>query len=161
MRYMPLCRATYITGDWEAAKHFLDLHPEALTANLTKYDDRALHLATMAGHVKVVEELVKMIRAEDLALLNCVHATALHHVACVGIIKMAEWILEKNRSVLIIPDCESVLPVVFASYHVHKDMAHYLYKLTPRENLNIRSGVALLTSSILIDHYGKASNLFF
>ncbi|KAE9466098.1 hypothetical protein C3L33_01967, partial [Rhododendron williamsianum] len=57
-------------GDWGYVNDYLEQHPDALTTQISLTGDTALHMAVLGGHVKIVEELVHMISAKDLALPN-------------------------------------------------------------------------------------------
>ncbi|BFG21070.1 hypothetical protein CerSpe_073440 [Prunus speciosa] len=64
-QYMPLFDAVW-SGDWNEAKEFLTLHPNAIRARLPSTDKIALHLATDLEHEHIVEELVQLMSEEDL-----------------------------------------------------------------------------------------------
>ncbi|XP_031286856.1 uncharacterized protein LOC116145543 [Pistacia vera] len=150
------------TGDLEATKSFLDLNPSALTASLSADGDTALHIAVLAGRVKVVEELVKRINAEDLGIKNKSGATALNFAATGGITKIADYLVKKNPGLLRIPNQHGYIPVVVASLYGHRDMVRYLYYETPMEELNpdnSKNGVMLLTTSVVDDLYDIALDI--
>lgn len=146
------------SGDLEATKSFLDLNPSALTASLSADGDTALHIAVLAGRVKMVEELVKRINAADLGKKNNSGATALNFAATGGITKIADYLVRKNPELLRIPNHHGYIPVVVASLYGHRDMVRYLYYETPMEELNpdnSKNGVMLLTTCVIDDLYGK------
>ena len=74
--YMDLYKALQI-GDWNAANKFLDRHPHAISAKITVTDKTALHVAAEAGHVHIVEELVKQMSEENLKIKDIYGFTAL------------------------------------------------------------------------------------
>ncbi|ESR41044.1 hypothetical protein CICLE_v10025204mg [Citrus x clementina] len=141
------------SGDLETTKSFLDLHPDALTASLSADGDTALHIAVLAGRVKVVGELVKRIDEKDLAIKNKNGATALNFAATGGVTKIAEYLVRKNRELLTIPNQHGNIPVVIASLYGHDDMVRYLYRETPIEELDPDKGTngAMLLTSCIID----------
>lgn len=146
------------SGDLETTKSFLDLHPDALTASLSADGDTALHIAVLAGRVKVVGELVKRIDEKDLAIKNKNGATALNFAATGGVTKIAEYLVRKNRELLTIPNQHGNIPVVIASLYGHDDMVRYLYRETPIEELDPdkgTNGAMLLTSCIIDDIFGE------
>lgn len=146
------------SGDLETTKSFLDLHPDALTASLSSDGDTALHIAVLAGRVKVVEELVKRIDKKDLAIKNKNGATALNFAATGGVTKIAEYLVRKSRELLTIPNQHGNIPVVIASLYGHDDMVRYLYRETPIEELDPdkgTNGAMLLTSCIIDDIFGE------
>lgn len=141
------------SGDLETTKSFLDLHPDALTASLSSDGDTALHIAVLAGRVKVVGELVKRIDEKDLAIKNKNGATALNFAATGGVTKIAEYLVRKNRELLTIPNQHGNIPVVIASLYGHDDMVRYLYRETPIAELDPDKGTngAMLLTSCIID----------
>ncbi|XP_016652490.1 PREDICTED: uncharacterized protein LOC107881930 [Prunus mume] len=58
-QYKPLFDAVR-SGDWNKAKDFLTLHPNAIRARLPSRGMIALHLATELEHEHIVEELVQL-----------------------------------------------------------------------------------------------------
>lgn len=157
IQYLPLYRAID-SGDLEGTKDFLEDHPEALNASLSADGDTALHIAVLAGRVKVVEELVKRIEGKDLAIKNKAGATALNFAATGGITKIAEYLVTKNPELLSITNQFGIIPVVVASLYGHKEMVRYLYSETPLEELDpgrSRNGAMLLTTCIIDELYGN------
>ncbi|KAJ4838248.1 hypothetical protein Tsubulata_011318 [Turnera subulata] len=115
---------------------FLQDHRHALTASISADGDTALHVAVLAGHVEIVGELVKMLDAEDLAITNRNNATALNYAAIGGITRIAEYLVEKNKGLLDVPNQNGLIPVVVASLYGHKEMVRYLYHESPKEVLS-------------------------
>ncbi|KAK6287348.1 hypothetical protein POUND7_013527 [Theobroma cacao] len=131
IRYLPLYKAVD-SGDLEATKKFLDQHPSALTSSLSADGDTALHIAVLAGHVEIVEELVGHMSAQEIAVKQKFGSTALNFAAVGGI------------------------PLVVAALYGHRDLVQYLYKETPMEELdptNINLGPILLTACIINEFY--------
>ncbi|KAF8377062.1 hypothetical protein HHK36_030435 [Tetracentron sinense] len=154
---LPLFKAVYL-GDWVKAKKFIDLHPGVQNEIISSSGETALHIAAISGHVRIVEELVKLMTEKSLELRNEVGATALHLAALSGITKMAEVMVRKNEKLLGIRSNTNIIPVVLASSCGHKHMVRYLYSVTPTEELNPETstnGVSLLTSAIVADIYGR------
>ncbi|XP_025012778.2 uncharacterized protein LOC8259124 isoform X2 [Ricinus communis] len=150
------------SGDWEAAKKFLEDHPDALTASLSADGDTALHVAVLAGHVEIVEELLTLLDAEDLEMKNKNNATALNYAAIGGITRIAEGLVNSRKNLLSIPNQNGLIPVVVASLYGHKDMARYLYKESPKGELSPekgKNGIMLLTTCIVDDLYDIALDL--
>ncbi|EOX92462.1 Ankyrin repeat family protein, putative [Theobroma cacao] len=137
IRYLPLYKAVD-SGDLEATKKFLDQHPSALTSSLSADGDTALHIAVLAGHVEIVEELVGHMSAQEIAVKQKFGSTALNFAAVGGI------------------------PLVVAALYGHRDLVQYLYKETPMEELdptNINLGPILLTACIINEFYDIALDL--
>ena len=55
-------------GDWDAANQFINSHPEAVSARISILGSTALHTAIFAGHMNIVEELVKIMSEENLKI---------------------------------------------------------------------------------------------
>ena len=139
--YMDLYKALQI-GNWNAAMEFLNRHPNAISAKITVTDKTALRVAAEAGHVHIVEELVKLMSEENLEIkdIDGFGFTALAWAAYNGNYRMAECMLGKNENLLSIGDDKGVIPVVLALFNGHLKLARYLYLLTPLEILMPEKG---------------------
>ncbi|KAK3040678.1 hypothetical protein RJ639_028374 [Escallonia herrerae] len=142
-----------LKGDWAMAKEFLQAHPEALNARITRGSETALHIAAAARNASFVEELVTLMTPNDLALQNTVGNTALCFAAASGIISIAAPMVNKNRKLPLIRGSNGALPLYMAALLGHKDMVWYLYKTTDREDLTRQDRIMLLIAAI-------TSNLF-
>uniref|UniRef100_A0A6N2LA27 PGG domain-containing protein n=1 Tax=Salix viminalis TaxID=40686 RepID=A0A6N2LA27_SALVM len=162
IQYLPLYKAVD-NGDREATMKFLEEHPDGLTARISAYGDTALHVAVLAGHTEIVEELVGRLEQGELGIPNGNNATALNYAAIGGITRIAEELVEKNRGLLTVPNQKGQIPVVVASLYGHKDMVRYLYSVSPKEELssatNNKNGVMLLTTCIMDELYDIALDL--
>ncbi|CAL5352463.1 unnamed protein product [Camellia sinensis] len=123
-------------GDWGQIKHFLELHPDALNAQISSYGETALHIAALAGNVKIVEELVNMTSVEDLTLRTDYGETALSLAVKGGITSVAKPLVRKNHDLLGIKNIDDAIPVVVAAQFGHTDMVHFLYYMTEEEDLD-------------------------
>ncbi|MBA0828413.1 hypothetical protein Goarm_013090, partial [Gossypium armourianum] len=160
-RYLPLYKAVD-GGDLEATKKFLDQHPDALCSSLSTDGDTALHIAVLAGHVDIVEELVGRMSALELAVKQKYGSTALNFAAIGGVTEIAELLVEKNRKLLEIPNDHEQIPLVVAALYGHRDLVQYLYLKTPIEELDptIKNhGAILLTACIMDEFYDIALDL--
>ena len=137
--YMDLYKALQI-GDWNAANKFLDRNLHAISAKITVTDKTALHVAAEAGHVHIVEELVKQMSEENLEIKNTDGYTALARAAYSGNYRMAECMLEKNENLISYRDNNGDIPVVLALLNGHLKLGRYLYSLTPLEILMRENG---------------------
>ncbi|KAI8000753.1 hypothetical protein LOK49_LG09G01103 [Camellia lanceoleosa] len=69
-RYIPLLRAA-LRGDWDSAKRIFDQDEAAFTANITDYEETALHVSvSSARSIDFVKKLVDLMPAEALELPN-------------------------------------------------------------------------------------------
>ncbi|XAR73203.1 hypothetical protein NMG60_11007100 [Bertholletia excelsa] len=123
-------------GDWRSVKYLLELHPDALIAKISSYGETALHIAVLAGHVKIVEELVQMTPAKELEQKNDFGETALSLAAGGGVTKVAKHLIRKNHNLLGIKNVCGLIPVVVAAQFGHTDMVRFLYYVTQEEDLN-------------------------
>ncbi|CAL5408257.1 unnamed protein product [Camellia sinensis] len=150
-------------------KHFLELHPNALSAKISSFGETTLHIAALAGQVKIVEELVHMTSVEDLTLKNDYGETALSLAAGGGITRVAKPLVRKNRALLGIKNIYGVIPAVVAAQFGHTDMVYFLYYMTEEEDLDPESSnqdIALdmvlqfpeLATAVLEEHSGGTPN---
>ncbi|KAK9268295.1 hypothetical protein L1049_010738 [Liquidambar formosana] len=142
-----------LKGDWETAKKFLDSYPQAVCARITRGSETALHIAAGARHTRFVEELVKLMTPDDLALQNKVGNTALCFAAASGITKIAELMVNKNRNLPLARGSKGATPLYMAALLGHKDMVWYLYSVTEEDYLTKEDHIGLLVATI-------TSNLF-
>ena len=124
-----------------AAKEFLNRHPHAISAKITVTDKTALHVAAEAGHVHIVEELVKQMSEEDLEIKDIYGYTALAQATYNGNYRIAECMLGKNENLVSIPNYGGDIPVGLALFNGHLKLARYLYLLTPLEILKPENGI--------------------
>ena len=155
--YMDLNKALQI-GDWNAANEFLNRHPNTISVKITVTGKTALYVAAEAGHVHIVEELVKQMSEEDLEIKDNVGFTALAEATYNGNYRMAECMLEKNENLISIPNDHGSIPVVLALLNGHLKLARYLYLLTPPEILlpeNGTMGATVVCEAIYNKALGK------
>ena len=155
--YMDLYKALQI-GDWNAANEFLARHPHAKSAKITVTGKTALHVAAEAGHVHILEELIKRMNEYDLEIKDDEGFTALARATYNGNYQIAECMLEKNENLIIIPNLKGAIPVVLALYNEHIKLARYLYLLTPTETLSIEYdtiGASIVCEAIYKNALGK------
>ena len=154
---MDLHKALQI-GDWNAAKEFLYRNPHAISAKITVLGKTALHVAAEAGHVHIVEELVKQMSEENLKIKDNEDGdTALAQAAYIGNYRMAEGMLGKNENLISIGDDDGNIPVVLALYNGHLKLG-YLYRHTPLEILmpeNGTMGASVVCEAIYNKALGK------
>ncbi|KAJ0018605.1 hypothetical protein Pint_12298 [Pistacia integerrima] len=124
--FVPLHNAA-LKGDWEFARKFFILNPQA--------------------------ELVNIMKAEDLALPNKVGNTALCFAAISGIKKIAEVMVNKNRRLPSIRGSKGATPLCMAALLGHREMVWYLYSVTEEEYLKEEDRVELLVAVINADLY--------
>ncbi|KAK7413007.1 hypothetical protein VNO78_04821 [Psophocarpus tetragonolobus] len=153
--YLPLYRAA-LRGDWEKANEFLNLHPGAENARISRGWETALHISAGARHTKFVEKIVKRMRAEDLEIQNKDNNTALCFAAASGVTNIAKLMVERNRNLPGIRGSEGVTPLYIATLLGQRDMVWYLYSVTDHEILKTEDYFSLLIAAISTDLYDFA-----
>ncbi|XP_019168644.1 PREDICTED: ankyrin repeat-containing protein NPR4-like isoform X2 [Ipomoea nil] len=148
--YIPLYQAA-LKGDWEKANEFISLHPDAITARISKGWETALHIAAGANHIHFVEELVELMDPMDLALRNKHDNTALCFAAASGITRIAETMVIKNTDLPVVRGSKGVTPLHMAALLGHREMVWYLYSVTDSQCLNKEDYVGLLIATINSD----------
>ncbi|XP_052731772.1 uncharacterized protein LOC108330132 isoform X2 [Vigna angularis] len=156
--YLPLYRAA-LKGDWEKANEFLNLHPGAENARISKGMETALHISAGARHTKFVEELVKRMRIKDLEIQNKDKNTALCFAAASGVTKIAKLMVERNINLPGIRGSEGVTPLYVATLLGQRDMVWYLYSVTDHEILKTEDYFSLLIAAISTDLYDFALHI--
>ncbi|VVA34691.1 PREDICTED: ankyrin, partial [Prunus dulcis] len=137
--YKPLFDAVWF-GDWNEAKEFLNLHPDAIRARLPSTNKTALYMATELEHENIVEELVQLMSEEDLEITDHDGWTALALAASRGNIKMVECMVRKSKKILSIANNRNLTPIPLASGNDQWDVVRYLYSVTPIEDLMPEKG---------------------
>ncbi|XP_059657255.1 ankyrin repeat-containing protein ITN1-like isoform X4 [Cornus florida] len=146
-----------LKGDWEKAKNFLDLCPQAMRARITRGSETALHIAAGARHTRFVEELVNLMTSDDLALQNKVGNTALCFAAASGVTRIAKVMVNKNKNLPLIRGSKGALPLYMAAILGHRDMVWYLYSIT--EGLTDEDLIGLLIAAITANLFGLLMEL--
>ena len=149
---------TLQSGDWNAAKEFLNTHPHAISAKITDANKTALHVAAEAGHEHIVEELVNIMSEENLEIKDFEGFTALAQASFRGSYRMVECMLGKNKNLTSMGNDEGNIPLILALYNGQLDLARYLYLLTPLEILmpeNGPKGAAVVCAAIDNNALGK------
>ncbi|KAI4332206.1 hypothetical protein L6164_017135 [Bauhinia variegata] len=109
--YRKTCKPLYnlaLQGNWKEASHVLKDYPELLTAAITKGWKTILHVAAGTHHVHFVQELVRLMDKDELALQDYNRNTALFSAATTGNLQIAEILVKKNESLPTIRGKESV-----------------------------------------------------
>ncbi|GLU19388.1 hypothetical protein SLE2022_356430 [Rubroshorea leprosula] len=111
-------------------------YPYTMNAIINDSNETALHVAVWAGAVKIAEELIPRLSEPDLKKQDMNGNTALSFAASTGRMKIARCLVEKNRTLLTIPNKGGFIPVVLASAVGDKYLTKYLYSETPAEFLS-------------------------
>ncbi|XP_059634155.1 ankyrin repeat-containing protein NPR4-like [Cornus florida] len=156
--YVPLYQAA-LTGDWNKAKEFISSHQHALAARITKGGETALHIAAGAKQTKFVEDLVKLMKPEDLALQNKANNTALCFAAASGITSIAEIMVKKNENLPTLRGSNEVTALHMAALLGYRDMVRFLYSVTDDKDLTKEDYIELLLATISSDLYDVALDI--
>ncbi|XP_068339654.1 ankyrin repeat-containing protein ITN1-like isoform X1 [Pyrus communis] len=160
--YLNLCMPLYkaaMKGDWHTTKGILNINRTLLTASITKGWETVLHVAAgVKNNINFVEELVKMMDEEDLALQDIKGNTALSFAATTGTVEIAEILIRKNRSLPTIPGGQGMTPLYVAALFGQSKMAWHLYHKT-YETLDEQSRRFLFFCCIDHDLYDLALRL--
>ncbi|KAL2494108.1 Ankyrin repeat family protein [Forsythia ovata] len=154
-KYVPLYHAA-LKGDWDTAKEFFGLYPQAITATITEGCETVLHVAAGAKHVKFVEELVKLMDPSELAIKNKYENTALCFAVVSGIKRIAEVMVAKNNDLPMIRGSNGVTPLHIAALLGYRDMVWYLSSVTDSQYLTREDYIALLLATISSDLFDIA-----
>ncbi|KDP33084.1 hypothetical protein JCGZ_13657 [Jatropha curcas] len=160
VQFHPL-REAIEKGDLNSVKTFLQLHSDTVHRKVSGFGETALHLATRAGNIKIVEFLVELMSVEELQAVDENNETALIFAAVIGATRIAECMLRKTRKLVTIA-ADSDLPVIVACNNGHKETTRYLYSLTPFEILledNGAFGSLLLHASIFSEMFDISLDL--
>ena len=80
----------------------------------------------------LVEGLVELMSKDDLELKDSYDCSPLDHVCSIGITQMARCMVNKNKKILtILEPNENLLPFTKVVVRRYKEMARYLYSITP------------------------------
>lgn len=147
-------------GNWNAIEDSLRSNPDLVRAKITPTGLTPLHIAALAGHVRVVEKLVDKLKPEDLGQKeDLLGYTPLALAASDGITEIAQCMLTKNRTLAGISDGDEMLPVVIACNRGKKEMTRFLYSHTPQEKLapgQGKNGASLLSNCIASQILGRS-----
>ncbi|GMP74009.1 hypothetical protein CsSME_00031549 [Camellia sinensis var. sinensis] len=160
-RYIPLLHAA-LRGDWDSAKRIFDQDEAAFTANITDYEETALHVSvSSARSIDFVKKLVDLMPAEALELPNVYGMTALHNAAGIGNTKAATILVDKHPASLYISDNLNWLPLHWAADCGHKETLLYLLSVTKEDHpvsmpFACSSGAQLLSRVVASEFYGQS-----
>ncbi|XP_050134524.1 uncharacterized protein LOC126610483 isoform X4 [Malus sylvestris] len=115
-------------GDLRTTKEIFRQHTDA-TTHMDSLGT-ALHNAVIFGHEKIVEELVKLMTDEELAIKDSDGWTALAYAARDNL-KMVECMVTKNAKLVgIAEEGRQILPILIAAMYDRWDIVRYLYSHT-------------------------------
>ncbi|CBI35219.3 unnamed protein product, partial [Vitis vinifera] len=137
-------------GRWNDIESFFNKNPGTVSAKISPKGETALHIAVRAGHVKVVEELVKKLSPKDLKQENNEGRTPLALAALNGFKEIAQCMIKKNTELTSILDKEGILPVVRACNRGKKEVTRLLYNYTPPKEQGPKKGEGKNGATLLV-----------
>ncbi|WCJ27069.1 Ankyrin repeat family protein [Euphorbia peplus] len=148
-----------INGDMSEAMAILINHSEEITATtrLNQLGETALHIATAADRVELVQYLVGAMSSENLAVVNNRGDTALFYAATCGHAKTAKIMLKKNSALATMRGGgENLLPIQAAAMHGHHKMVRQIYEHAKDQLVNDGYSIDVLIALIKSDAYDNA-----
>lgn len=163
---VPLYEAS-IKGDWKAANEILQNRRHLVRYSITENCETALHVAASAHSntesINFVQNLVDMMRMEDLQLQNKSGNTALSLAAAAGNVDIATIMVNLNPELLKIPNCSRQTPLYIAVLFRNYAMVNYLYDMSPEMNArgwtHIQKGW-VYTKCVEVDLFDMALRIF-
>ncbi|KAI3834704.1 hypothetical protein MKX03_000313 [Papaver bracteatum] len=153
--HAPLYQAIH-KNDWESVKIHLRDNPDAVTAIITSTGDTALHIAAVSGRLRIAKLLLQLMPKEAVEIKNNGGTAAIALTAQEGSIEIAKPMVEKNINVLRLQDGKGSIPLVLAATNGNEGMLRYLYSVTPKDELDPKSGkngATFLTAAVTADIY--------
>ncbi|KAI9195955.1 hypothetical protein LWI28_019714 [Acer negundo] len=158
LKCVPLQKAA-LTGNLEEAMPLLGDNPRLmLRTAITEWDETVLHIATGAKQVAFVEEIIELMKPDDLKLQDLNGSTAFCFAAAAGSIEIAKLMLDKNPDLLTLRGAKNMLPLYMAALFGRTEMAKILYDGT-ESHLTPQDEADLFFKSINTDMYDMASKL--
>lgn len=151
-------------GDWETAKSFIDRDQNALTARITSDGLTMLMVAARACKWKFVQELIKILPPESLAMQTTTGLSTLHYVAVGGNLDTAKALIRKNPNLTQIQNQDGHFPVTTSVYSNCKQLVWYLVLVTKNEAPSLpftgATSAEFISSLILMGYYGNNTYFF-
>ncbi|GKV28715.1 hypothetical protein SLEP1_g37732 [Rubroshorea leprosula] len=98
---------------------------------ITDFVETVLQVAVRAEQDEIAKKLAKTMSKADLEKKDCNGHTVLSYVAFQGRTNLAKFLVLLNRDLLTIVDNAGNIPLTRACGFGHKEMAYYLYEVTP------------------------------
>ncbi|KAF5729422.1 hypothetical protein HS088_TW21G01587 [Tripterygium wilfordii] len=157
-QFVPLQKAIN-KGDLDGVKKFLSHNPDARNAKISSTGMTATHLATLAGHVEIVKELIKGM-SEELEKENNDGDTALCMAAYNGKTKIAQLLVEKHFALIGFPTPSELIPVSIACMRGHKEATHFLYSVTAEHFKDFgKNNIILLNDAVFNNMFDIALDI--
>ncbi|RDX89455.1 hypothetical protein CR513_28818, partial [Mucuna pruriens] len=152
------------SGEWNDAKSIINKDDKAIFST-SSTGRTVLHVAVIAGHQHIVENLVKLGKEKLVKMQDNFDYTALALAAdLTGNVKIAECMVQKKggKDLLTMKTKGDEIPVLLSAARGHKQMTRYLYHRTQIHaflDKNSHHGVLLLTRCITAEIFDVALSL--
>ncbi|TKY70076.1 Leucine-rich repeat serine/threonine-protein kinase 1 [Spatholobus suberectus] len=152
------------SGEWNDAKSIMNVDDDAIFS-ISSAGRTVLHVAVIAGHERIVENLVKLGKEKLVKMQDNFDYTALALAAeLTGSVKIAKCMVEKKggRDLLTMKTKGDEIPVLLSAAKGHKEMTRYLYFQTQLDEFvdkNSHYGVLLLARCITAEIFDVALSL--
>ena len=140
--------------NWHKAKDILRENKKTIGRSITESRESVLHIAFASKHTAFIKEVVRILTGEDLEQRNIDGDTALCFAAKLGVVTIAEELVEKNNRLPLIRSSEGRTPLCIAVLFGHRDMASYLCTVTSFEGLSPNEHTEILVATVTYDMYG-------
>ena len=149
-----------LDGNWDIAKDLYEKYQNEIkyNAEITRRKETALHIAAAAENVHFVEQLVKKMSDEDLALPNEAGNTAFSLAAVSGKVELAKAMMNRKEDLVMTRGRGRMLPIYMAALMGHRKMVRCLYEAT-KDQLEDSDKKDLLVTLINSDIYGEQNLL--
>lgn len=142
-------------GNLEATKSFFATHPGAQLAEISP-GKTTINLAIEYGQVDIIKWLLETTPSDALERkVKPQEITPLHVTVATKNIEVAKILVERNRRLLLIPDCWNRVPLAMAGLSRQVEMVHYFYKETPIDQLDHQTRATILNDCVIGEIYGK------
>ncbi|KZV18233.1 ankyrin repeat-containing protein-like [Dorcoceras hygrometricum] len=133
-KYLALYRAI-MRGDWMESEKLLDKDIEARTANISEFEETALHVAMETGRKSndFVRKLLVTLPNDVLLRKNSFGNTALHRAATIGNREAVIMLVNRNPELQYILNRSNRLPIHQAAIHGHKKTLVYLISVSRKD----------------------------
>ncbi|TXG68625.1 hypothetical protein EZV62_003560 [Acer yangbiense] len=148
-------------GDWESAKSFIEMDPNALTARITVDSKTVWHVAALCDQWEFILKLLELGSSpESIAVQDKIGNTVLHYVAQDGSLKTAKALVQKNADLPQIGINIRVPPLLNSIWSESKELVWYLSSMTGVD-LPLDSTTFILRTLILSGYHGQLGSWYF
>lgn len=127
--------AAVFRGDWKSAKRFIEQDRSVLIKPISVLNRTALLVVACEGNWEFMEELVNVMAANNLGMVDELGCTALHYAAVGGSIKACKALVRKKRALTQTVSNRGWTPLLSAAHCApkDKDVVYYLSTVTTNE----------------------------